>query len=96
MSENSKPNAQLEAADKRIAPMSEIEFARLGDGHVAYIRTLDESEAARLFPALSGLPQNIDLYALVSADGTPLTLTDSRNSAIANAIENDLEPVSVH
>ena len=31
-----------------------------------------------------------------TADGTPLALTDSRNAAIANAIENDLVPVSVH
>ena len=33
---------------------------------------------------------------LFGADGTPLALTDSRNAAIANAIENDLVPLSVH
>ncbi len=45
---------------------------------------------------MTGLPEGIDLYALVGADGTPLGLTDSRDSAIASAITNDLEPVSVH
>ena len=41
-------------------------------------------------------PEGIDLFAVLSADGTPIALTDSRNAAIANAIENDLVPVSVH
>lgn len=76
--------------------MSPVDFARLGDGEVAYIRQLDTGEATRLFPALKGIPEGIDLYALVSADGTPLSLRDNRNSAIADAIENDLEAVSVH
>ncbi|MCG8562168.1 MAG: DUF1150 domain-containing protein [Hyphomicrobiales bacterium] len=78
------------------ARMSAIEFARLGDGEVAYIRQIDAEAAQDLFPALTGLPKGIDLYAVVSADGTPLSLTDSRNSAVANAIQNDLQPVSVH
>lgn len=78
------------------AAMSAIEFAQLGDGEVAYIRQIDSEQAQDLFPALRGLPKGIDLFAVVSADGTPLSLTDSRNSAVANAIQNDLQPVSVH
>ena len=79
-----------------VAPMSAIEFAHLGGGEVAYIRQMDAAQAMELFPALSGLPEGIDLYAVLAADGTPLSFTDSRNSAIANARQNDLEPVSVH
>jgi hypothetical protein len=78
------------------APMTRSEFAQLGDGEVAYIRQLDADGAERLFPALSDAPKGIDLFAALGADGTPLALTDSRNAAIANAIENDLVPVSVH
>ncbi len=78
------------------AVMSAFEFAHLGDGEVAYIKPLKAGEAERLFPALKGLPKGIDLYAVVGADGTPLTLTDSLSSAVADAIEKDLEPVSVH
>jgi hypothetical protein len=33
---------------------------------------------------------------VLGADGTPLALTESRSAAIANALENDLVPVSVH
>ena len=76
--------------------MSAVDLARLGDGHVAYIKQVEIAEAARMFPGLKGVPEGIDLFALVSADGTPLSLRDTRDSAIADAIENNLHTVSVH
>ena len=76
--------------------MSLKELALLGDGEVAYIKQVDPDAASRLFPALDEAPEGIDLFAVLGADGTPIALTDSRNAAIANAIENDLMPVSVH
>jgi hypothetical protein len=88
---------EFEKEDRQThAPMSRSEFAQLGDGEVAYIKQLDSDAAERLFPALSDAPKGIDLFAVLGADGTPLALTDSRHAAIANAIENDLVPVSVH
>jgi len=90
-------NEKEEKDDRQIpAPMTRSEFAQLGDGEVAYIKQLDSVAAERLFPALHDAPKGIDLFAVLGADGTPLALTDSRNAAIANAIENDLVPVSVH
>lgn len=76
--------------------MSAIDFARLGGGQVAYVKQIDADQAHELFPMLTGLPAGIDLYAVVGADGTPIGLTDSRDSAIASVLENELEPVSVH
>ncbi len=76
--------------------MNPADFARLGDGHIAYIKPVAIAEAARMFPGLKGVPEGIDLYALVSADGTPLSLRDNRDSALADAIENNLQTVSVH
>lgn len=91
-----KEHDDRKAEHHAAAVMSAIEFAQLGDGRVAYVKQIDSDQARNLFPALAGLPEGIDLYALVGADGTPLGLTDSRDSAIASAIENNLEPVSVH
>ncbi|MEE8310458.1 MAG: DUF1150 domain-containing protein [Hyphomicrobium sp.] len=81
--------------DKPIA-MTEGELATLGGGVVAYIKTLTSDEASRMFPAVKGLPEGINLFSLHAADGTPLALTDTRQAAIGHAIDDDLQIASVH
>jgi len=76
--------------------MSPIEFAKLGGGVVAYIKELSPDEAQRLFPAVDGLPQGINLFSLHAADGTPIALTDSRQAAMGHALGDDLAIASVH
>ncbi len=76
--------------------MSSIEFAHLGGGELAYIKELTSDQAQELFPTITDLPKGINLYVLHAADGTPLSLSDTRSAAVGSALENDLEPVSVH
>lgn len=76
--------------------MSELEFAKLGDGHMAYIRTMTSEEAHRLFPTVEGLPPGVMLFSLHGADGTPLALTDTRSAAVGHALGDELEIASVH
>lgn len=78
------------------SPLSLEEFTHLGEGMVAYVKSLRSEEAAKLFPQAPKLEKGMEFFALLSADGSPMLLTDSRDSAIANAWENDLETVSVH
>ncbi|MGD9802566.1 MAG: DUF1150 family protein [Hyphomicrobiaceae bacterium] len=86
--------------DERIANlapvMTELEFAKLGDGHVAYIRIMTSEEAQKMFPAVENLPEGINLFALHSADGTPLALTDSHSAAVGHAMGDELEIASIH
>lgn len=76
--------------------MSEIEFAALGDGEIAYIKTLSPTEAEQMYPELKGLPDGITIFAVHAADGTPLALTDTHFAAVENAKEQNLDPLSVH
>ncbi len=78
------------------SPLSLEEFTHLGDGLVAYVKSMRADEISRLFPHAPKLEPDVQFFALLSADGSPILLTDSRDSAIANAWENDLETVSVH
>ena len=73
------------------AMMSVDEFARLGDGKVAYIKVMTPEEAHAMFPSIEGLPSGINLFALHGADGTPLALTDSRQAALGHAMGDELE-----
>jgi hypothetical protein len=76
--------------------MTEYEFAALGGGVVAYIKTLTLAEASRMFPPIEGLPKGINFFSLHAADGTPLALTDTKQAAIGYAIDDDLQIASVH
>jgi hypothetical protein len=76
--------------------MSELELARLGDGEIAYIKTLSSDEARAMFPMVKGLPKGIPLFALHAADGTPIALTDTLQAAIGHAEEDDLAIAAVH
>jgi hypothetical protein len=76
--------------------MSESDFARLGGGSVAYIKSMTSEEAQRMFPSIEGLPNGINLFALHAADGTPIALTDSRQAAIGHARGDKLEVRSLH
>lgn len=76
--------------------MSMSELAKLGDGKVAYIKVMSTDEAKVLFPAIEGLPNGIDLFALHGADGTPIALTDSMQAAVGHAMGDELEIASVH
>ena len=71
-------------------------FARLGGGEIAYLRSVRSEDVHMLFPQAPQLAPGMKLWALLSAEGRPIMLTDTKAAAIANAHENDLEAVSVH
>lgn len=84
------PVKSRKAASLAPPAMSEGDFARLGGGEVAYIKTLSPQEASRMFPLIDGLPRGINLFSLHAADGTPIALTDTLQAAIGHAEEGDL------
>jgi len=71
-------------------------LAHLGDGRLAYVKAIRSEEVANLFPQAPKIAPGLKLFALHSADGTPIMLTDTREAALANAWSQELEPVSVH
>jgi hypothetical protein len=80
----------------RIAGLTAQEFAHLGDGAIAYVKTIKSEDAQRLFPQAPAIRPGLSLFALLGADGSPIMLTDSKDAAIANAWEHQLETVSLH
>jgi hypothetical protein len=72
------------------------ELAALGEGHVAYVKPMTAQDVKRLFPEAPDLSPDLNLFALLSASGAPILLTDSRDAAFANAWAHDLQALSVH
>ena len=71
-------------------------LAHLGDGRLAYVKAIRSEDVARMFPQAPEIEPGTMLFSLHAADGTPIMLTDTRESALANAWSNELEAVSVH
>lgn len=71
-------------------------FAHLGDGVIAYVRQMRSEDINAVFPSAPQMAEGLELWALIGADGSPIMLSDSREAVVANAMENELTPVSVH
>jgi len=76
--------------------MSPQAFAVLGGGKIAYVKPIKSENVHELYPQAPEMQPGMQLFALHAADGTPILVTDTREAAIANAWNNELEAVSVH
>lgn len=83
-----------EQAEKPI--MSPQAFAVLGGGKIAYVKEIRSENVHQLYPQAPEMQPGLQLFALHAADGTPILVTDTREAAVANAWNNELEAVSVH
>lgn len=85
-----------ETSAPAVPAIDPADLAALGEGHVAYVKAMRSEEVKRLFPQAPDLTPGLSLFALLSASGNPILLTDSRDAAVANAWAHDLQAVSVH
>ncbi|WP_395665394.1 DUF1150 family protein [Methylocella sp.] len=78
------------------ALLSDDQLAGLGGGRLAYVKPMRSEEVNRLFPQAPAMQPGLKLFALLAADGSPIAVTQSRDAALANALENELELASLH
>lgn len=84
------------ATETRESPLTAEQFAHLGDGLIAYVRSMRSEDVNRLYPEAPAIAPGMTVFALIGADGAPIVLADSADAAIGNARENDLQMVSLH
>lgn len=75
---------------------SDLEFAQLGDGAVGYIREIDSERAGAMLGGSGVIPAGARLFCLYNADGTPVSISGSREAALANAAQQELTAMAVH
>ncbi len=76
--------------------LSDEQLAALGEGLVAYLKPIRSEELSALFPNAPAVQPGLELFALLGADGKPLIVTDTRDAAVANAMQQELHMVSLH
>ncbi|HEY8063587.1 MAG TPA: DUF1150 domain-containing protein [Methylosinus sp.] len=84
------------ATEKRAHLLTQEQFAHLGDGAIAYVRTMRSEDVSRLYPQAPAIEPGLTLFALLGADGTPIVLADTEEGALANAWQQQLQTVSLH
>ena len=89
-------SSDLNRTEMKQSEISAEALAHLGDGQIAYVKTIRSEDVHTLFPQVPEIQPGLKLFALHAADGTPIMLTDSREAAVANAWSNELQAVSVH
>jgi hypothetical protein len=86
----------MNTTSDKTATLTPQEFAHLGGGAIAYVKSIRSEDVPRLFPQAPAIRPGMHLFALLGADGSPIMLTDSKDAAIANAWEHELQTVSLH
>ena len=76
--------------------LSQDQLATLGEGLIAYVKPIRSEELGTMFPEAPDVQPGLQLFALLGASGKPLIVTDSRDAALANAMEHELHMVSLH
>jgi hypothetical protein len=79
-----------------IVSMSARDLAILAWRRLAYVRVARSEDVGFFCPDAPLLAPGRDVFVLYSADGTPIFVTDSHESAVANAATEDLEALSLH
>lgn len=82
--------------ERKTLELSPEDLARLGDGALAYIKEIEGGDAAKLLGSGTRVPARARLFCLYNADGTPVSISDSRDGAIGSAFEHELLPMSLH
>ena len=76
--------------------LTEEQLSQLGEGLISYVKPIRSEELGTMFPEAPDVQPGMQLFALLGASGKPLMLTDSRDAALANAMQNELHMVSLH
>ena len=76
--------------------MTREQLAALGNGEVAYVRSIDAEKVKVMLGPTATVPAEAEFYCLYLADGTPVSISGSRTAALASAREHDLTPMAVH
>jgi hypothetical protein len=82
--------------NKKTVELSPRDLALLGEGALGYIREIEVKEAQRLLGDQASVAPDSKLFCLYNADGTPVSISGSKEAALGSAFEHELMAMSVH
>ena len=82
--------------EKRALELSPEELAQLGNGALSYIREIEGRDVIRMVGPQAHVLPDAKLFCLFNANGSPISISGTREAAIGSAVEHELIPASLH
>lgn len=76
--------------------LSAAEFAALGANHVVFVRPITGRDLAAMMPSAAMVADEAEFAMIMSADGSPLLVTDSDEGVDQWLDEHGVEVATVH
>ena len=76
--------------------LSPEELAQLGNGALSYIREIEGREVIRLVGPQARVAPDAKLFCLFNANGSPISISGTREAAADSAVEHELVAISLH
>jgi hypothetical protein len=82
--------------EKRAFELSPEELAQLGNGALSYIREIEGREVIRMVGPQARVLPDAKLFCLFNANGSPISISGTREAAADSAVEHELVAISLH
>ena len=82
--------------DKQDLELSPEELAQLGNGALSYIREIEGRDVIRMVGPQAHVAPDAKLFCLFNANGSPISISGTREAAEGSAVEHELIPISLH
>jgi hypothetical protein len=82
--------------DKEALELSLEELAQLGNGALSYIREIEGRDVIRMVGPQAQVAPDAKLFCLFNANGSPISISGTREAAVGSAVEHELIPISLH
>jgi hypothetical protein len=76
--------------------VSPEQLQAIGNGFLAYVKPIEPEAASALIGQTVTAPPGTKFFALYNANGAPISVSQTYEAAIGNAMEHELVPASVH
>ena len=82
--------------EKRAFELSPEELAQLGNGALSYIREIEGRDITRLVGQQARVSPDAKVFCLFNANGSPISISGTREGATDSAAEHELVAISLH
>ena len=78
------------------AVLSAEALAAMGGGAIGYVREIPAADAAKMLGHPIAMKPQANLFCLYNADGSPISISQTREAALGSASEHELVAIGVH